>query len=61
LDAAARAQLEEKERAAQAAVDACEAASLTADKASAVAKVATRGLSLKAMEFSLLNEITEPI
>jgi len=32
---AKRAQLEEKERAAQAAVDACEAASLTADKASA--------------------------
>jgi hypothetical protein len=29
-------------------------------KASTVAKVATRGLSLKAMEFSLLNEITEP-
>jgi hypothetical protein len=31
-----------------------------ADKASAVASVATRGLSLKAMEVSLLNELIEP-
>jgi hypothetical protein len=29
-------------------------------KASTVAKVATRGLSLKAMDISLLNELTEP-